>query len=59
MQLQMKQVAGLLSAIKAPFSVSTTAPADPVENQIWLDPTSLSLFVYMVGETSSAWVEIA
>lgn len=58
MQLQMKQVAGLVTALKAPFTVSETAPSDPVENQIWLDPTTLSLYVFMVGETGSVWVEI-
>lgn len=58
MQLHMKQVAGLVTALKAPFTVSSTAPVNPVENQVWLDPATMSLYVFLVGETSSTWVEI-
>lgn len=58
MKLQMKQVAGLMTALKTPFSVSEAAPQDPVPNQVWLEPTTLTIYVYLVGENSSAWVEI-
>jgi hypothetical protein len=58
MNLQMKQISGLLTALRTPFTVSETAPENPVENEVWLEPSSLSLFIYMVGENSSAWVEI-
>lgn len=58
MQLQMKQIAGLAAALKAPFAVSETAPENPVTNQIWLQPSTLALYVYIVGVSNSAWVEI-
>jgi hypothetical protein len=58
MQLQIKQITGLAAALKAPFEVSATAPLNPVANHVWLEPTSLALYVYLVSETSSAWVQI-
>jgi hypothetical protein len=58
MQLQMKQISGLATALKAPFTVSTTAPENPVENQVWLEPETLALYIFYVGETNSTWVEI-
>lgn len=58
MQLQMKQIAGLAAALKAPFAVSETAPENPVANQIWLQPSTLALYFYNVGTSSAAWVEI-
>lgn len=58
MQLQVKQIAGLATALKAPFSVSETAPENPVANQIWLQLSTLALYVFIVGTSSAAWVEI-
>lgn len=59
MKLQMKQVAGLMTALKTPFTVSTTAPENPVENQVWFDPDNLTLYIFIVGLSSSVWVEIS
>lgn len=58
MQLQMKQITGLIGALKAPFTVSNTLPMNPVQNQVWLNPDTMTLYVYFVGESSSSWVEI-
>ena len=58
MQLQVKQISGLATALKAPFTVSEDAPLAPVENQVWFEPISMALYIYVVGESSSAWVQI-
>lgn len=58
MKLQIKQVAGLMSALKTPFSVSASAPEDPIENQVWFDPINVTLFIYIVDTNGPVWVEI-
>lgn len=58
MKLQMKQIAGLAAALKTPFTVSTTAPVDPVENEVWFDLITLTLYIYIQDTNGPVWVEI-
>jgi hypothetical protein len=59
MQLQMKQITGLLVALKQPFSVSTEAPENPEINQVWFDPESMAIYIYILDTNGPVWVEIA
>lgn len=38
--------------------VSTTAPSNPTEGQLWFDKNSLSLKIYIDDGSSSQWVEL-
>jgi hypothetical protein len=58
MQLQMKQVLGLLTALKMPFTVQATAPQNPVPNEVWLDAATLSLYAYLESESGFSWIEL-
>lgn len=40
----------------ASVTVSSTAPADPVEGDLWYDDTNAILYVYVAG-TTNAWVQ--
>lgn len=58
MKLQMKQIAGLAAALKTPFTVSATAPEDPVENEVWFDTDNLALYIYIQDTNGPVWVEV-
>ena len=58
MQVKIKQITGLLSALKTPFEVSDTPPSDPVENQFWIDSTNLIMYLYLIDTNGPIWVEI-
>lgn len=58
MKLQMKQIAGLSAALKTPFTVSVSAPENPVENEVWFDPSTLALYIYIQDTNGFVWVEV-
>lgn len=58
MQLQMKQILGLVQALKTPFTVSADAPESPVENQVWFNLTDLHLYIYIIDTNGPVWVEV-
>lgn len=58
MLLQMKQVLGLASALKTPFTAAVTAPENPVENQVWLDLTNMAVYIYIQDTNGPIWIEV-
>ena len=57
-KLQIKQVEGLSDALKVPFSVLNTEPVDPVENQVWFNPSNGALSIFLVTEEIGEWIRI-
>ena len=59
MQLKIKQIAGLYTALKTPFSFSDTMPENPVEGQVWFDTTSATIYIYIQDTNGPVWVEVS
>jgi len=59
MWLPIKQVQGLSTALKTPFTVSEEVPQNPVVNQVWFQPSTTSIFVYLMDTNGPVWVEAA
>lgn len=56
MLVPIKQIAGLLDALKTPFAVGTTPPENPVINQVWFDGTYL--LIYTQDTNGPVWLHI-
>ena len=48
---------GVVSSGTASLTISDNAPAAPVNGELWLDSTLMTLFVYYVDTDSSQWVQ--
>jgi len=59
MKLQLKQIFGLTEALKKPFSVSEVPPQEPIEGQVWFQPSTSAIFVYIQDTNGYVWVEAA
>jgi hypothetical protein len=44
--------------ISSKFQVSATAPANPVNGEVWLNSTDGNTYIYYVDADSSQWIEI-
>jgi hypothetical protein len=45
-------------AVTSRFYVSDTAPAEPVNGEIWLNSADGNTYIYYVGENGGQWIEI-
>ena len=59
MKLHMKQIQGLLEALKKPFTVSETVPQNPIEHQVWFQPSTGDLYVYILDTNGPVWVQVS